>query len=253
MLNGIVMNEENTAENPPVRLNKYLSEAGFCSRREADRMKVAPGQTVAVRGVQVVMASRPVLIAYNKPAGVECTADHSNPDNIVDRIGYPLRIYPVGRLDKESTGLILLTNMGDLMNSILKTQGAHEKEYQIRTDGPLTDDFLDKMRAGVDISGNDGRRILNKDEIRREEGREYRYITLPCKVTRTGPDSFNMVIVQGLNRQIRRMCLALGRKVTGLRRVRIMNITLGDLPEGNWREIEGAELEELMGMLDKED
>ena len=247
--------------NEMIRLNKYLSEAGVCSRREADRLieeglvtvdgskavtgqKVSPGQAIAVRG-EAVQHSRPkVLIAYNKLRGTECTTDSSNPDNIVDKIGYPVRIFPVGRLDKDSTGLILLTNDGSLVNRILKAQEGHEKEYEVTVDKPVTEAFRAAMEQGVDISGNDGRRFLTAAEI--EEARhaaanakQYRYrnLTSPCKVTLTGTHTFNIILTQGLNRQIRRMCLALGYTVTSLNRIRIMDISLDGLAPGAIREV----------------
>ena len=236
----------NTMDSEGIRLNKYMSDCGFCSRREADRLiedgsvtidgtiavlgqKVLPGQVVKCKGEVISANDRPVLIALNKPAGIECTAAADNPDNIVDFVGYPIRIYPVGRLDKQSQGLIFLTNRGELVNAILKASNYHEKEYIVSIDCPVTDDFIDKMSAGVKL--DDG------------------VVTRKCAVSRISKHSFRIILTQGLNRQIRRMCRALGCEVTSLKRVRIMNICLGDLPEGTWRNIEGSELAELERLL----
>lgn len=235
------------AENP-VRLNKFLSDAGVCSRREADRLieagsvfvdgrraelgeKVAKGQKVMVGGKEVHASSKLILLALNKPEGIECTTDASNPNNIVDFVHYPERIYPVGRLDKNSTGLILLTNTGELVNRILKSSNYHEKEYAVEVDRELTDAFLTKMQSGVRIEIDNENRTV---------------VTRKCKVCRTGPKTFTIILTQGYNRQIRRMCKALGYGVTKLKRIRIMNIRLGSLPEGSWREVTDTELAELI-------
>lgn len=231
----------------PVRLNKYLSDAGFCSRREADRLieagrvlidgvvaqtgqKVYAGQYVSCDGKELRRSSKMVLIAFNKPAGVECTAAPDNPDNIVDFIGYPERIYPIGRLDKPSRGLILLTNTGELVNGILKASNYHEKEYVVRTDRPVTSEFIKKMGAGVTL--DDGT------------------TTRQCRVWKINRNTFGIILTQGLNRQIRRMSEACGCTVTDLKRIRIMNITLNDLPEGKWRALKQEEIKELVRQID---
>lgn len=238
-------------EQNAVRLNKYLSDAGVCSRREADRLissgavfldgkpailgdKVSEGQKVTVKGKEVSASSKLILLALNKPSGIECTTDPKNPDNIVDFVGYPERVYPIGRLDKNSTGLILLTNTGELVNRILKSSNYHEKEYQVRVDRPLTDVFLNNMRRGVTIY------IDNEDRT---------VTTRKCRVEQTGEKSFSIILTQGFNRQIRRMCRALGYEVTALKRVRIMNICLGNLREGSIREVTEDELKELIREL----
>lgn len=223
------------------RINKYLADSGYCSRREADRLigeglvtvnglvarigdRVQEGDLVAVRGRALrPRASRVYLAAY-KPVGIVCTADPREPMNIVDYIGYPSRIYPIGRLDKDSEGLILLTSDGDIVNRILRAAGRHEKEYEVWIDRPVTEEFLRRMAGGVPVLGQ---------------------ITLPARVRRTGANSFRIVLVQGLNRQIRRMCEYLGCSVTRLKRLRVVNITLGRLRPGQWRLLTEAELKEL--------
>lgn len=230
----------------PMRLNKFLSESGICSRREADRlieagkvlvdqkpavmgMKVTPGQTVICDGKPVGERERPVLLAVNKPRGIVCTtSDKDRAENIVEFLHYPVRIYPVGRLDKDSEGLILMTNQGELVNKILRGRYGHEKEYQVTVDRPVTEDFLKKMRTGVEILDT---------------------VTKPCTVTKTGERSFTIILTQGLNRQIRRMCEALGYKVMSLKRLRIMNIELGNLKTGEHREVTKKEWEELSHLL----
>lgn len=229
----------------PVRLNKYLSDAGICSRRQADRYveegritidgrlaqmgeKVLPTQIICVDGKPVggamAVGRRKIVLAVNKPKGIVCTTSRVEKDNIVDFVGYPERIYPVGRLDKESEGLILMTNDGELMDEILRARNHHEKEYEVRVNRPLTDRFLKEMAGGVPILDT---------------------VTRPCRVRKTGAYSFRIILTQGLNRQIRRMCEALGYRVRGLRRIRVMNIRLGDLPPGSWRELTEEELCEL--------
>ncbi len=224
-----------------VRLNKYLSDAGVCSRRQADRMveegrilvdgrpavlgqKVNEDQEITVDGRPVAVQDKKVVLAYNKPIGIVCTAEKREKDNIIQAISYPIRIYPVGRLDKDSEGLILLTNDGDLMNEILKAANQHEKEYIVRVNRPVTNHFLKEMSQGVDIGDA---------------------VTAPCRLEKTGLKSFRIILTQGLNRQIRRMCQALDYRVTGLRRIRVMNVKIGDLPLGEYREIRGEELYEL--------
>lgn len=228
-----------------VRLNKYIADSGYCSRREADRLieegrvrldgrvgalgdRVLPGMEVTVDGQPLSGAGEKVYILLNKPKGIVCTADPREPMNVVDYLNYPVRVYPVGRLDKDSEGLLLLTSDGGIVNRLLRAAGGHEKEYEVTIDRPVTAEFAQRMMAGVPILDT---------------------VTLPCRVRRTGERSFNIVLVQGLNRQIRRMCQALGANVTHLRRVRIMNLRLGKLKPGEWREVTGAELEELMKEL----
>lgn len=231
-----------------IRLNKFLSEAGVCSRREADRlieagavlvdgktavmgMKIRPDQTVVCRGKAVVSQERPVLLAVNKPRGIVCTtSDRDRAENIVDFLHYPVRIYPIGRLDKESEGLLLMTNQGELVNQILRARHGHEKEYDVTVDKPVTDEFIERMRQGVPILDT---------------------VTRPCQVERTGEKSFRIILTQGLNRQIRRMCETLGWKVQALKRIRIMNLTLGRLKTGEYREVTGEELNELKRLLEK--
>lgn len=231
-----------------IRLNKYLSEAGVCSRREADRlieagkvtvdgvtasmgMKVVPGQQVVCDGKTVGGKDRPVLLAVNKPRGIVCTtSDKDRAENIVEFLNYPIRVYPVGRLDKESEGLLLMTNQGEMMDQILRGRNGHEKEYQVTVDKKITGDFIRRMGAGVAILDT---------------------VTRPCEVEQTGEKTFRIILTQGLNRQIRRMCEALGYQVTKLRRVRIMNIKLGNLKTGAYREVTGAEIAELNRLLGK--
>lgn len=228
------------------RLNKYIADSGYCSRREADRLiaegrvlvdgrpgelgvRVLPGMAVTVDGHALTGAGEKVYLLLNKPKGVVCTADPREPMNVVDYLGYPTRVFPVGRLDKDSEGLLLLTSDGDIVNRLLRAAGGHEKEYEVTIDRPVTADFVERMMAGVPILGT---------------------VTLPCKVRRTGERSFNIVLVQGLNRQIRRMCEALGANVTHLRRIRIMNLKLGRLQPGQWREVTGEELSALLTSLE---
>ncbi len=224
-----------------VRINKYLSEAGFCSRREADRLiaegkvlidgrlpeigtRVMPGQSVTVDGKKLHIADKKVVIAYNKPIGIECTSDSENKDNIISAVNYPVRLYTVGRLDKNSCGLILLTNDGELANLISKAGENHEKEYYVRVDKPITKEFIEGMKRGVPI--------LDK-------------VTAPCKIFPKGENCFTIVLIQGLNRQIRRMCEYFGLKVRLLKRVRVMNISLGDLKPGEYRELSAEEIQKL--------
>lgn len=229
-----------------VRLNKFLSEKGICSRREADRLvdegKVMVNGVCAVMGQKVSSADeivvdgkkvstkqvKPVLIAVNKPAGIVCTtARFEGEKNIVDMVKYPTRIYPIGRLDKESDGLILMTNLGDLANEISKASNSHEKEYVVTVNNQVTESFLDKMRRGMHLEE------LNAD-------------TMPCVCTKTGNREFHIILKQGLNRQIRRMCAACGYRVETLKRIRIMNIHLGNIPQGNFRNVTDAEFDKLI-------
>jgi 23S rRNA pseudouridine2604 synthase len=226
-----------------VRLNKYLSETGACSRREADQWiaagrvrvngataqlgtQVAEGDAVEVDGRPVAAArSQTVYIALNKPVGITCTTERQVPGNIVDFIGHAQRIFPIGRLDKDSEGLILLTNNGDIVNELLREENGHEKEYVVTVDRPCDDAFLAAMSAGVEVLG-----------VR----------TQPCRVRRIGRDVFAIVLTQGLNRQIRRMCSALGYGVRRLQRVRIVNIGLDGIKVGQWRDLGEAELRGLL-------
>lgn len=227
-----------------VRVNKYLSEAGVCSRRGADRLieegRVSVNGTLAflgsvvknsdevrVDGNLVKPVIKKVLIAFNKPRGIVCTtADPKSKDvNIIEYINYSERIFPVGRLDKDSEGLILLSNDGDLSNKIMKARNFHEKEYEVEVDRPFDDEFLKKMSEGVPILDT---------------------ITRKCTLKRTGETSFNIILTQGLNRQIRRMCEYFGYKVLKLKRIRIMNIKLGNLKSGTYRNITDKEYEELI-------
>ena len=227
-----------------VRINKYLSEAGVCSRRGADRLieegRVSVNGTLAflgsvvknsdevrVDGNLVKSVIKKVLIAFNKPRGIVCTtADPKSKDvNIIEYINYSERIFPVGRLDKDSEGLILLSNDGDLSNKIMKARNFHEKEYEVEVDKPFDDEFLKRMSEGVPILDT---------------------VTRKCTLKRTGETSFNIILTQGLNRQIRRMCEYFGYKVVRLKRIRIMNIKLGNLKSGTYRNITDKEYDELI-------
>ena len=214
--------KEKISNGEPMRLNKFLSDAGVCSRRQADRY-VEQGR-ILVDGEPAQMGQKVIVLAVNKPKGIVCTTEKREKDNIVDFIGYPERIYPVGRLDKDSEGLILMTNDGELMNEILKARNYHEKEYEVTINRPVTNVFLKQMSEGVEILDT---------------------VTRPCKVKRTGVYTFRIILTQGLNRQIRRMCEACGYRVRELKRLRIMNIHLGSLPTGKYREITGEELSKL--------
>ncbi len=225
-----------------MRLNKYLSETGACSRREADAWiaagrvtidgevaalgtQVKPGDDVRVDGRRVGERRRKVYIALNKPRGIECTTDRDVPDNIVDFVGHGERIFPVGRLDKDSEGLILLTNDGDIVNGILRTEHGHEKEYLVTVDRPVTQAFLEGLTRGVPILET---------------------VTKPCTATAAGKNTFRIVLTQGLNRQIRRMCEHFGYTVRALQRVRIMHLRLGRLRPGEWRPLTPDELAPLL-------
>ena len=230
------------------RINKFLSEAGFCSRRAADKLidagrvtingkvpemgtKVENGDEVRVDG-KVVRNGEDELVylAFHKPVGVVCTTDTKREkDNIIDYIGYPSRIFPIGRLDKSSEGLIFLTNDGDIVNKILRAKNNHEKEYVVRVNKPIRGNFIRDMRNGVPILET---------------------VTNPCFVEQTGDREFRIILTQGLNRQIRRMCEYLGYEVKKLKRIRIMNMHL-DMPEGTWRDFRPEELQEMKRMLDK--
>jgi 23S rRNA pseudouridine2604 synthase len=226
-----------------MRLNKYISETGVCSRREADAWiaagrvtlngqvaalgsQVNEGDVVSVDGRPVNAARRRVYIALNKPVGITCTTEREVRGNIVDFVGYRERIFPIGRLDKDSCGLILLTNDGDIVNEILRAENEHEKEYVVTIERPVTEIFLSGMASGVRILGT---------------------VTKPCKVRRVAPCMFRITLTQGLNRQIRRMCSFFGYKIVRLERIRIMNLTLEGLKPGQWRELSGAEVKGLKG------
>ncbi len=225
-----------------MRLNKYISETGVCSRREADKwieagrvtlngipaalgLKVADGDEVRVDGDLIGAKNAQIYIALNKPVGITCTSEPQIKDNIVDLIGHSERIFPIGRLDKDSEGLILLTNNGDIVNEILRSENNHEKEYVVTVNRPITDLALSMMASGVKIMGE---------------------MTKPCKVTRIDAETFRMILTQGLNRQIRRMCSALGYRTLSLQRVRIIGIELGPLESGKWRYLTESEVAGLL-------
>ena len=230
------------------RINKYLSEVGFCSRRAADRLieegkvtingkipeigsKVEEGDQVEVEGQKIINPTKQknIYLAFNKPIGIVCTTDRRvEPDNIIDFIKYPKRIFPIGRLDKPSEGLIFLTNDGDIVNKILRSKNNHEKEYIVSVNRPINKDFIQSMSNGVEILDT---------------------ITKNCFVKQLGQKKFKIILTQGLNRQIRRMCESLGYRVKSLKRVRIMNIKL-DVPTGKYREITKEELIELNRLLE---
>jgi 23S rRNA pseudouridine2604 synthase len=224
------------------RINKFLSEAGYCSRREADKLidkgrvtingevpemgtKIASGDVVRVDGKRIdEPKDDPVYIAFNKPVGIVCTTDtRVEKDNIIDYINHPKRIFPVGRLDKPSQGLIFLTNDGDIVNKILRARNNHEKEYLVRVNKPVTDEFIERMSNGVPILDT---------------------VTRKCTVQKVSKNEFRIILTQGLNRQIRRMCEYLDYRVVKLKRVRIMNVKL-DLPVGKWRDLTEKELQEI--------
>lgn len=226
-----------------VRINKYLSEAGVCSRREADRQieagsitingrtaamgdKVFPGDIVMFGKKVVAKEDEMILIAVNKPEGIVCTAQKREKDNIIDFIKYPKRIYPIGRLDKKSHGLLLMTNQGDLVNKMMRSGNFHEKEYIVKVNREITEGFLKSMAGGVYLKDLDA-------------------TTRPCRVEKVGKRTFRIVLTQGMNRQIRRMCEVFRYHVVDLKRVRIMNIKLGDLKEGAYRKVTREEWEEL--------
>lgn len=231
-----------------MRLNKFLSDSGICSRREADRQiekgQVLINNVVAVLGTQVEAddevvycgkmvqrSSRKTVIALYKPVGIECTSNLEVKDNIISYLNYPTRVFPVGRLDKNSEGLILLTDDGELANRILKARNFHEKEYVVTVDKVISAAFLSKMSKGVEILDT---------------------VTRPCIVEKRSDRTFSIILTQGLNRQIRRMCEALGFEVVRLKRIRILNIHLGELKAGDWRLIEDGELEALRKLVNED-
>ena len=269
------MNSNESAKRPGTRLNKYLAEAGIASRRGADEMiaagrvsvmhapgtdggqdqladrsrpaeaaasaavkaepgtRIFPGDRVFVDGREVRGAEEKVYLILNKPKGLVCTADPAEPDNVISYVNYPTRLTYAGRLDKDSRGLLLLTNDGDLIDAMMRARNRHEKEYRVRLRDEVTESFLTKMRRGVVI------RVPDADhEI-------HRIKTRPCDVEWIGDHEISVTLTQGLNRQIRRMCFALGQQVTDLKRVRIINLRLGDLSEGQWRLLTPAEISEL--------
>lgn len=228
------------------RLNKYISETGYCSRREADRLieegRVAINGTEAVMGTKVgpddevridgrlikEKTGKHVYLAFNKPVGIECTTNLEVRDNIIDYINYPKRIFPIGRLDKASEGLIFLTDDGDIVNKILRARNNHEKEYIVTVDKPITDRFIQRMGSGIPILDT---------------------VTRKCEVQKISNTIFRIVLTQGLNRQIRRMCEYLGYEVKALKRIRIINISL-DVPLGRYRELTAAEIKELNTLVE---
>lgn len=236
-----------------MRINVYISSSGLCSRREADRlienkqvkvngkiaetgMDITSTDEVTVKGTKVTHHEEAVYLLYHKPLGIETTTDISKPDNIINAIQYPARIFPVGRLDKDSSGLIILTSDGQIVNRILRSENAHEKEYIVELASPFPDSFLEDMAGGV----------LIYNPVRHETTK-----TLPAKLKRISKTSFSIVLTQGLNLQIRRMTKALGYHVSKLHRVRIMNLDIGNLEEGKWRYFSSNELTELKKMIDR--
>jgi 23S rRNA pseudouridine2604 synthase len=233
-----------------ISLNKYISATGYCSRREADKLieqaRIAVNGNIAMPGARVSSSDKiyiddellkvkktarqdQFIIAFNKPVGITSTTDEKDRTNIIRFINHPKRIFPVGRLDKDSEGLIFLTNNGDIVNKILRAGNEHEKEYIVTVNHKLTPDFAAKMSKGVNILGT---------------------TTLPCKVRTLSGKSFSIILKQGLNRQIRRMCEVFGYEVIQLRRIRIMNIQLGNIPIGKWRYLSEPEMNELMRMIE---
>ncbi|MBR1905123.1 MAG: pseudouridine synthase [Clostridiales bacterium] len=225
-----------------IRLNKYIASSGICSRREADKLiesgkvsvngvvadlgtRVLEGDSVEVEGRSVTPEDSMIYIAFNKPLGITCTTDRRDPSNIIDYINFSERIFPIGRLDKNSSGLILLTNNGDIVNTLLRSENGHEKEYVVTIDRPYDKEFIKTMSTGVPVLGR---------------------MTLPAEVIPVNAKTFRIILKQGMNRQIRRMCEYLGYKVTRLKRIRFMNIKLGDLETGKWRYLTAAEKKELI-------
>lgn len=225
-----------------IRLNKFISSSGMCSRREADRLiesgkvtingiiadlgsRVFEGDVVEADGKSVIPEDNSIYIAFNKPLGITCTTDKRDPSNIIDYINFNERIFPVGRLDKNSSGLILLTNNGDIVNRLLRSENGHEKEYVVTLDRPYDSKFIKNMSSGVPVLGR---------------------MTLPTEVFPVNAKTFRIILRQGMNRQIRRMCEYLGYHVTKLKRIRFINIELGDLATGKWRYLTAGEKKELL-------
>jgi len=231
-----------------IRINKFFTQQGLCSRREADRLieegrvtingrtarlgdQVQPGDAITRDGQPVPWGNAAVYIKFHKPLGITTTTELDVPDNIIAYIGHPARIFPIGRLDKDSSGLILLTNDGDIVNRILRAEHGHEKEYLVEVDRPFDQAFLDRMAAGVVILGKP---------------------TRPCRVARMGPRRFRIILTEGRNRQIRRMCQALGHRVTALHRTRVMNVTIEGLRVGQWKNLSSEERRALFRALGRE-
>ncbi len=242
---GNKIEKEFQQKKEPVRLNKYLSEAGVCSRREADRliaagrvtvdgsiaqtgMRVLPGQAVRIGKKIVSRQDEMIVLAVNKPVGIVCTEERRERNSIIRFLKFPVRVTYVGRLDKDSRGLLLMTNNGDIINRIMRAYNRHEKEYRVTVDKAVTPEFLEQMAKGVPILDT---------------------VTRPCLVQQIGKYTFSIILTQGMNRQIRRMCEALGYQVRDLVRTRIMNIELGALKEGEYRRVSDEELDELYGQI----
>ena len=232
-----------------IRLNKFMADCGHCSRREADRlieagkvyvngkvaemgMRITDSDKVTVDGKVLKREEQTILLIFNKPPGITCTASKDDETNVVDYIDYPKRIYPIGRLDKYSEGLLLLTNRGDLVNGIMRSRYGHEKDYIVTVDRVVDDELLRRLSSGVYLKDLD-------------------VTTRPCKCQKVARNKMSMIITQGLNRQIRRMCEACGCRVTKLKRIRILDIQLGDLPVGEYREATAKELESVMREMDQ--
>ena len=233
-------------KNELISINKYISNSGFCSRREADKLieqarvtingdlclltaKVAPGDSVEIDGEPIKKKSKPIYLAFNKPVGITSTTDLKDKTNIISFINFPKRIFPIGRLDKDSDGLIFLTNDGDIVNKILRAANNHEKEYIVTVDKAITSDFIKKMAGGVPVLDT---------------------VTKNCFVRQEGNKRFRIVLTQGLNRQIRRMCEYLGYEVRTLTRIRIMNVTLGNIQLGKWRYLTNDEINTIQKMVE---
>jgi 23S rRNA pseudouridine2604 synthase len=229
----------------PIRINKFFTEHGICSRREADRLiesgavtvngrqaklgdRVSRADVIACDGRVIPWGKAPIYLKYHKPVGVTTTSESHVQRNIIAEIGHPERIFPIGRLDKDSSGLILLTNDGDIVNDILRTEFGHEREYLVEVDRPFEPSFVDRMSGGVMVLGSK---------------------TKPCRVIPVGPKRFRIILIEGRNRQIRRMCLALGYRVTSLHRVRIMHIGVDGLGVGEWRELTEQERKQLLSAV----
>jgi 23S rRNA pseudouridine2604 synthase len=235
----------NKGNEDSISLNKYISSTGKCSRREADKLiadgqvtingniavlgnRVFAGDVVKISGKTLKSKPTPLYIAFNKPVGIVCTTDQKERNNIISFINHPQRLFPIGRLDKPSQGLIFLTNDGDIVNKILRAGNNHEKEYIVSVDKTITPAFIKKMSEGIPILGT---------------------VTKRCEVSSINSTTFRIILTQGLNRQIRRMCEFLGYEVTSLKRTRIMNVELGSLKEGSWRELSKAELAQINRMV----